>query len=35
VDNFVWTWPKPHEIRLVLKRLDFEQKKNELKQGLA
>jgi hypothetical protein len=35
VDNFAWTGPKPHEIRLALKRLDFGQKKNQLKQGLA
>jgi hypothetical protein len=35
VDNFAWTWPKPHEIRLALNRLDFGQKKNYLKQGLA
>ena len=35
VDNFALTRPKPHEIRLVLNRLDFEQKKSESKQGLA
>jgi len=29
VDNFALTRPEPHEIRLVLNRLDFEQKKIE------